>query len=683
MLSFLLAIYLLDPTVPPAAIAQTSPSLPPPSAPPVRIGRQAQDPPKRVGRKTPQRVGRRPVVAIAIAPVRKGRSDAEYHKREGRAPPVVKAELAVIRDTIRQRGADFRVGYTSAMDVPISQLTGLSIPAQPLNGAVEQNVRASQRVGRQHLLVRQLEKTSRPLRTGRKGPPPPPASVGTQGEFGGGGGLGAALNANYAALCSPSAVAFAWLDKTPPIRDQSKCGSCWAFASLGSFETSQRLVNDVAVDLSEQRILDCAFMKGKDAGSCAGGWYTDVFDWLTTSGTVPHEYIDPYVAQERTCSAQATSPFKAKAWGWVSPYQSDPSAAEIKEAICKYGPVATTVNATKTFVAYTGGVFDERDPGIINHAVVLVGWDDQRGAWLMRNSWGTNWGEAGYMWIKYGANSVGRYSAWVLANEDEGARGGGSQPAPTPTFTEKYLSLSNQSGQPLTIQMQWYADRDGGDRWLPSSFQTIALTVAPGETVNVNDPTHRPFVVQAKKLRIWATGMNTTWTAWKDTPLDLVPGGKYKAVEQDVYSLVFLPNGRDSASTIMNPKAEFEAAQSLFQERRYAGSDVAFRAWISHNPAHPWVSYARYFLGVGRYHLGDYATALYDLYEVDSNNPWFSHALYWCGMAWTGLGNCNHAIAFLDAVASGDLGAPQLWRDAAQTAIETLSADKGLMCDWG
>ncbi|MBK8262779.1 MAG: hypothetical protein IPK80_15770 [Nannocystis sp.] len=473
------------------------------------------------------------------------------------------------------------------------------------------------------------------------------------------------------------------MDKAPPIRDQSKCGSCWAFAAMGAFETSQRLVNGVTADLSEQRVLDCATANGKDAGSCKGGWYSDVFEWLAAAGTVPHEHIDPYAAQERTCSTQAASSFKAKAWGWVSPKQLDPSVTEIKEAICKYGPVATTVNATKAFVAYTGGVFDERDPGIINHAVVLVGWDDQRGAWLMRNSWGTKWGEGGYMWIKYDANSVGRYSAWVLANEDDGSHVGEHQPAPQPTFTEKYLSLSNQSGQTLTIEMQWYADRNSGDRWLPSSFQTMSLTLASGETVNVNDPTHRPFVVQAKRLKIWATGVDAKWTAWRDTPLNLVPGGSYRATEQDVYSLVFFPNGRDSASTVMNPKAEFEAAQFLYQERRYADSDIAFRTWISHNPTHPWVGYARYFLGVGRYYLGDYATALYDLYEVQSDNSWYAHALYWCGMAWTGLGNCGHAIAFLEAVTSGDLGAPKLWRDAAQNAIQTLSADKGVMCEWG
>jgi C1A family cysteine protease len=73
------------------------------------------------------------------------------------------------------------------------------------------------------------------------------------------------------------------------------------------------------------------------------------------------------------------------------------------------------VNATRAFQAYKGGVFNERDPGRINHAILLVGWDDAKGAWLMKNSWGVRWGEAGYMWIDYKSNSVGTAAAWVRA----------------------------------------------------------------------------------------------------------------------------------------------------------------------------------------------------------------------------------------------------------------------------
>lgn len=664
----------------PAVGASVVPGLAPPAAPPVRVGRQAKNPPVRVGRKAKKRVGRRPVAQIEVKPKRKGRQAAEYKKREGRAPAAVKKELALLRKELQGRRASFTVGYTSAMDVPIGRLTGLDLPQQPLKGAVKHNAMAARRVGRENLLVQQLGKTKKSLRRGRNGPLPP-ATAASQG--GGGEQGGSDLGASYAELCSPSAGAFAWLDQDPPVRNQGACGSCWAFASLGAFETSMRLMNGLSVDLSEQRILDCAVNNGSDAGSCKGGMYSHVFAWLSSGGSVPHESQDAYSASDGSCKAGAPQPFKAKAWGWVDAHSQSPSVAELKGALCKYGPVATTVNATEAFVAYTGGVFDEQSHGKLNHAVVLVGWDDVRGAWLMRNSWGTKWGESGYMWIKYGSNRIGDYSAWVVADTVEGQGGGWDQEAPQPTFTEKYVVLSNQSGQPIKAQMQWSALRNGSTRWLPSASKGISVELAPGETINVNDPTHKPFMVQAKSLRVSAkstAGPSNTWSSWWQSPLSLVPGGSYKADEQDSYTLVFLPGGQDSASAKESPGVGFTKAHKLFGQGRYVDSDVAFRAWVAQNPGHRWTPYARYFLGVGRYMLKDYPAALHDLYAVGSENDWFSHSLYWCGMAWTALGNCEYALAFLEAVAWGDVAAPQAWRNAAVDAISALNDDYGGYC---
>jgi cathepsin L len=91
----------------------------------------------------------------------------------------------------------------------------------------------------------------------------------------------------------------------------------------------------------------------------------------------------------------------------------------LKEAICTYGSVSVCVNATPLFQNYAGGVFfeqasDNNNPSI-NHAVVLIGWDDSKGAWLLRNSWGMNWGITGYCWIKYNSNNIGYGSIWCLA----------------------------------------------------------------------------------------------------------------------------------------------------------------------------------------------------------------------------------------------------------------------------
>jgi cathepsin L len=59
------------------------------------------------------------------------------------------------------------------------------------------------------------------------------------------------------------------------------------------------------------------------------------------------------------------------------------------------------------FQCYTGGVFNSSNQGNVNHFVTLCGWDDTRGAWRLKNTWGTGWGESGYMWIAYGCHDVG------------------------------------------------------------------------------------------------------------------------------------------------------------------------------------------------------------------------------------------------------------------------------------
>jgi cathepsin L len=105
----------------------------------------------------------------------------------------------------------------------------------------------------------------------------------------------------------------------------------------------------------------------------------------------------------------------------VSDSKPIPSKQEIKAALCQYGPLSVAVDADENFVAYAGGVFQgfasqpEDTKAQVNHAINIIGWDDGKGAWLIRNSWGDDWGEKGYMWIDYNSNNIGFAAAWVLA----------------------------------------------------------------------------------------------------------------------------------------------------------------------------------------------------------------------------------------------------------------------------
>lgn len=104
-------------------------------------------------------------------------------------------------------------------------------------------------------------------------------------------------------------------------------------------------------------------------------------------------------------------------WEYIGSPSSTPTVNQIKQAIINYGPVSVAVYVNASFSAYSGGVFTVSEDRQVNHGVVLVGWDDtqgRNGVWILRNSWGTGWGEAGYMRIEYGCSRVGYGACYVV-----------------------------------------------------------------------------------------------------------------------------------------------------------------------------------------------------------------------------------------------------------------------------
>ena len=186
------------------------------------------------------------------------------------------------------------------------------------------------------------------------------------------------------------------------IKDQGPCGSCWAFAAVGLLE-SMILKNDsVEVDLSEQYMLSCNPWNW----GCNGGYWPN--DMLADPGAAM-ESCFPYVADEVPCNESCPTPYQIQSWAFVEEDNMVPPTEDIKQAIYTYGAVQSGVYVTRWFQLYTSGVFNncKRRVNFTNHAIILCGWDDAKGAWLLKNSWGTGWGEDGFMWISYGCNKVG------------------------------------------------------------------------------------------------------------------------------------------------------------------------------------------------------------------------------------------------------------------------------------
>ena len=236
------------------------------------------------------------------------------------------------------------------------------------------------------------------------------------------------LNLNYDALAianfDPYIVkvsnaapdAFDWRDRgmVTPVRDQGACGSCWAFATVANLEGLYYMFKGVVVDLSEQLLVDC---DTNDSG-CNGGLMEYAFTWLVKNGMETEEDY-PYTGFKGTCKADKTKYIDMKVTGYKklgkssstwSPVDED----EIKEFLYETGPLAVALNAD-ILQTYTGGVIDvsssECPASGINHAVTMVGYghDDtvNKDYWIIKNSWGANWGEEGYFRIKRGSGTCG------------------------------------------------------------------------------------------------------------------------------------------------------------------------------------------------------------------------------------------------------------------------------------
>lgn len=198
------------------------------------------------------------------------------------------------------------------------------------------------------------------------------------------------------------------------VKDQGTCGSCWAFSAVAAMESNYALKNGELIDISEQSVLGCS-----GAGNCSeGGWYSNVFAWLLddSASFLTDESNSPYVSAD-VCAVEV-SPVDIKVINYgvletadIFSFKNDIN--QIKEALVKYGAVSAALfSGNSDFLDYKTGVVRGNNEYGPDHAITIVGWDDELQAWLIKNSWGEYWGEKGYGWVGYDACSIGLVS-WV------------------------------------------------------------------------------------------------------------------------------------------------------------------------------------------------------------------------------------------------------------------------------
>uniref|UniRef100_A0A1I7YP27 Cathepsin L-like n=1 Tax=Steinernema glaseri TaxID=37863 RepID=A0A1I7YP27_9BILA len=182
------------------------------------------------------------------------------------------------------------------------------------------------------------------------------------------------------------------------VKDQGYCGSCYAFSATGALEGQNKKVTGKLVSLSEQNLLDCSSDYGNDG--CNGGAINNVYKYVKENGGIATEESYPYEAEKGECMFNK-SMVGATDQGFVDLPHGDEEA--LKVAVATVGPISVAIDASHwSFQAYGGGVYYEEECRtlVLDHAVLVVGYgtDEKHGDfWIVKNSWGEDWGEEGYI----------------------------------------------------------------------------------------------------------------------------------------------------------------------------------------------------------------------------------------------------------------------------------------------
>jgi hypothetical protein len=334
-----------------------------------------------------------------------------------------------------------------------------------------------------------------------------------------------------------------------PIRDQGNCGSCWAFATTAALE-SATLISDhtpnTDLNLAEQVLVSCG-----GAGSCNGGSIDKASNFIKNTG-LPGDGCYPYTATNGVCSS-ACSNWQASAdrissWSYVATTQA--TVDGIKNALSTYGPLVTTMAVYQDFFSYHSGIYHYVTGSLAGyHAVLIIGYDDVSQYFVVKNSWGTWWGESGFFRIAYSElNSPVGFGDWTIAYVGMGPACSYSLSQPAPftaaggSGTINVTTTASNCSWTATTSTSWITIPSAGASGMGNGTVTFNVTAntgvarigsinIAGKSVNISqdagaacaytlNPTQHSFEASGESSSVgvttgngcaWSASSNATW----------------------------------------------------------------------------------------------------------------------------------------------------------------------------